>query len=247
VAARARQLAVRAGRPAPARRHEAATPALQLVVTPRAHVSSGAGIVEVSGDPEVPELPPLPEEVVVHRRLKSAFVDVDRLIDSLRADKLTGYLRAQSRGFEGILLFDRGELGLACFRGDTLVVGPPAGGMVRRAAAADGVLLDVVRVRSVTAEVLPRLLRGPARPVGFARFLILEELLAHLVEERIDAAVVVAGRADSGVVVVRGGRIDSAYTRLHPRPTATPEAVLRAAGEPAARVEILVAADAPAS
>jgi len=205
-------------------------------------VASGVGIVEVEAGPAAPDLPPLPEEVVVHRRLKSAFLDVQRLIDSLRADRHTGYVRAQSRDFEGVLLFDRGELGLACFRGDTLVVGPPAGALVREAAGADDVLIDVVRVRGVTSEMLPRLLREPPWPLGLGRFILLEELVAHLVEERTDAAVVVEGRADTAVVVVRDGRIDSAYTRLHPRPTTTLEWALAAARDPAARVGILPAA-----
>ena len=187
------------------------------------------------------ELPPLPEEVVVHRRLKSAFIDLDALVATLRVDRLTGYLRAQSRNFEGILLFTRGERGLSCYRGEEVVRGPRAGELVRRRASADDVLLDVVRVRAVTAEMLPHLFVGPSRRVGLARFVIIEELLAHLAEEGTEAAVAVTGRRDSGVVVVRGGRIDSAWTRLHPRPTASLDAVLGVAREPTARVEIVAA------
>jgi hypothetical protein len=187
------------------------------------------------------ELPPLPEEVVVHRRLKSAFIDLDALVASLRVDRLTGYLRAQSRNFEGILLFTRGERGLSCYRGEEVVRGPRAGEMVRRRASADDVLLDVVRVRAITAGMLPHLFVGPSRLVGFTRFVILEELLAHLAEEGTEAAVVVTGRRDCGVVVVRGGRIDSAWTRLHPRPATSLDLVLGVAREPTARVEIVAA------
>lgn len=190
---------------------------------------------------EVEELPPLPEEVVLHRRLKSTFIDLDALVASLRADRLTGYLRAQARGFEGVLLFARGERGLSCYRGDTVVTGPRAGELVRRRAAGDDVLIDVVRVRAVTAQMLPQLFLGPSQHVGFSRFVVVEELLAQLVEERTDAAVVVAGRRDCGVAMVRGGRIDSAWTRLHPRPQTSLEAVLVAGREPTARVEVVVA------
>ncbi len=197
----------------------------------------------VPARPVVPELPPLPEEVVVHRRLKSAFIDFDALIASLRVDRLTGYLRAQARDFEGILLFARGERGLSCFRGETVVTGPRAGELVRRRALEDDVLLDVVRVRSVTAGMLPRLFTGPARHVGFTRFLRVGELIGSLVDQRTDAVVMVSGRLDTGVAVVRGGRVDSAWTRLHPRPLTSLQVVLAAAPEPTARVEIFTASN----
>jgi len=191
----------------------------------------------------VEDLPPLPEEVVVHRRLKSAFVDFDALIATLRVDRLTGYLRAQARDFEGVLLFGRGERGLSSYRGDEVVIGPRAGELVRRRAAGDDVLLDVVRVRAVTAEMLPQLFAGRWQLVGISRFLLLDELLAHLAEERRDVAVMVTGFRDCGVAVVRGGRIDSAWTRLHPRPSVNLDAVLAVARERDARVEIVAAAD----
>jgi hypothetical protein len=187
----------------------------------------------------VEELPPLPEEVVVHRRLKSFFIDLDALVATLRVDRLTGYLRAQSKDFEGVLLFNRGERGLSCYRGEGIVSGPGAGELVRRRAAEDDVLLDVVRVRSVTAEMLPTLFVGRWEPVGVTRFVIVDQLLTHLAEQGGDATVVVTGVRDCGVVVVRGGRIDSAWTRLHPRPSANPDAVLLVAREPSARVDLV--------
>jgi hypothetical protein len=190
----------------------------------------------------VEDLPPLPEEVVVHRRLKSAFIDFDALVATLRADRLTGYLRAQARDFEGVLLFARGERGLSSYRGEEVVIGPRAGELVRQRAAGDDVLLDVVRVRAVTAEMLPQLFAGRSQVVGVTRFLLLDELLAHLVEEGSDVAVKVTGLRDCGVAVVRGGRIDSAWTRLHPRPLASLDAVLAVARERDARVEMIAAA-----
>jgi hypothetical protein len=208
------------------------TPSVSIA-TRRAPSPATATIVE--------ELPPLPEEVVVHRRLKSAFIDFDALVATLRVDRLTGYVRALARDFEGVLLFSRGERGLTCYRGDDVVTGPGAGELVRRRVAADDVRLDVVRVRAVTAEMLPQLFTGPARWVGVSRFLILEEYLAHLAEEGCDAAVMVTGFRDCGVAVVRGGRLDSAWTRLHPRPAATADAVIGVARDPNARVEILAA------
>ena len=114
---------------------------------------------------------------------------------------------------------------------------------MRRRAAGDDVLLDVVRVRAVTAEMLPQLFAGRWQLVGISRFLLLDELLAHLAEERRDVAVMVTGFRDCGVAVVRGGRIDSAWTRLHPRPSANLDAVLAVARERDARVEIVAAAD----
>jgi hypothetical protein len=204
-----------------------------VAATPRPPAPATATLIE--------DLPPLPEEVVVHRRLKSAFIDLDALVATLRVDRLTGYLRAQSRDFEGILLFTRGERGLSCYRGDSVVSGPRAGELVRRRAAGDDVLLDVVRVRTITAEMLPHLFVGPSQQVGFARFVIVEPLIAHLAEEGRDAVVMVTGYRDCGVVVVRAGRIDSAWTRLHPRPAASLDAVLAVAREPTARIEILAA------
>lgn len=188
----------------------------------------------------VPELPPLPEEVVVHRRLKSVFIELDALIASLRADRLTGYLRAQAKDFEGVLFFTRGERGLSCYRGDQGVVsGLGAGELVRRRAAGDDALLDVVRVRAITAEMLPNLFTGRWEPVGVTRFVIVEQLLGHLAEQGIDATVVVTGVLDCGVAVLRGGRIDSAWTRLHPRPLATPDLVFAVARELTARVDLV--------
>jgi hypothetical protein len=191
----------------------------------------------------VPDLPPLPEEVVVYRRLKSAFVDFDALVATLRVERLTGYLRAQARDFEGVLLFSRGERGLGSYRGDEIVTGPRAGELVRSRAAGDDVLLDVVRVRAVTAAMLPQLFMGRPELVGTTRFLLVDEFLAHLAEVRRDAAVMVTGFRDCGVAVVRGGRIDSAWTRLHPRPSASLDAVLAVARERDARVEIVAAAE----
>ena len=190
----------------------------------------------------VEDLPPLPEEVVVHRRLKSAFIDFDALVATLRADRLTGYLRAQARDFEGVLLFARGERGLGSYRGDEIVIGPRAGELVRRRAAGDDVLLDVVRVRPVTAEMLPQLFGGRPQLVGVTRFLRVDEFLAHLVDEGGDVVVKVTGFRDCGVAVVRSGRIDSAWTRLHPRPSTSLDAVLAVARERDARVELVAPA-----
>lgn len=216
--------------PSPA---EAATPAATPAL--RQPAAATAKLVE--------DLPPLPEEVVVYRRLKSAFIDFDALVATLRVDRLTGYLRAQARDFEGVLLFARGERGLSSHRGDEIITGPRAGELVRSRAAGDDVLLDVVRVRAVTAAMLPQLFVGRSELLGVSRFLLLDELLAHLAEEGRDVAVRVTGFRDCGVAVVRGGRIDSAWTRLHPRPSANPEAVLAVAREPDARVEIVAAGD----
>lgn len=188
----------------------------------------------------VPELPPLPEEVVVHRRLKSVFIDLDALVATLRIERLTGYLRAQAKDFEGVLFFSRGERGLSAYRGDEGVVsGPGAGELVRRRAAGDDALLDVVRVRAITAEMLPSLFMGRWEPVGVTRFVIVEQMLAHLAEQGADATVVVTGALDCGVAVVRGGRIDSAWTRLHPRPSPLPDLVLAVARELTARVDLV--------
>ncbi|HEX6493650.1 MAG TPA: hypothetical protein VF112_09070, partial [Candidatus Dormibacteraeota bacterium] len=175
--------------------------------------------------------------------LKSAFVDFDALVATLRADRLTGYLRAQARDFEGVLLFSRGERGLSSYRGDELVIGPRAGELVRQRAAGDDVLLDVVRVRAVTAEMLPRLFGGRSQLMGFTRFLRIDGLLAHLVEGGRDAVVKVTGFRDCAVAVVRGGRIDSAWTRLHPRPSTSLDFVLAVARERDARVELVAAAE----
>jgi hypothetical protein len=164
-------------------------------------------------------------------------------VATLRVERLTGYLRAQARDFEGVLLFARGERGLGSYRGDEIVTGPRAGELVRGRAGGDDVLLDVVRVRAVTAAMLPQLFTGRSQLLGISRFLVLDDLLAHLAEERRDVAVKVTGFRDCGVAVVRGGRIDSAWTRLHPRPSVSLDAVLAVARERDARVEIVAAAE----
>jgi hypothetical protein len=167
------------------------------------------------------ELYPLPAGKPIYEGLKSAFVDFPKLLRTLDTDKLTGYVRLEGPGFNGVLLLHDGHVLESLFSDGTLTQGETV----------------VALAQLLTARPLFTGLLG--------RFVNFEQLLEYLSEEKVDGSVVVAGGTETGVILLRKGALHGAYTHSQRDLQESPLAVNRLAAERPARIEVKAGAGAP--
>jgi hypothetical protein len=192
------------------------------------------------------ELYPLPAGKPIYEGLKSAFVDFPKLLRTLDTDKLTGYVRLEGPGFNGVLLLHDGHVLESLFSDGTLTQGETAFQHLRRRMERGEGLLDVIELSGETVVALAQLLT--ARPLFtglLGRFVNFEQLLEYLSEEKVDGSVVVAGGTETGVILLRKGALHGAYTHSQRDLQESPLAVNRLAAERPARIEVKAGAGSP--
>src|SRR5438445_3969287 len=80
-----------------------------------------AAIEAPTAEAPTTELYPLPVGKLVYESLKTAFVDFPKLLRSLSADRLTGYLRLTGQASRGMILFYQGSLIESFYDGGAVV------------------------------------------------------------------------------------------------------------------------------
>jgi Domain of unknown function (DUF4388) len=211
------------------------TPPVALPVTPPV-----AGPVASPVAAAAPgRLYPLPSGTPLCAGLSSDLVDLDRLMRTLEGDRLTGYLRLQTRDFTGVLLLAQGRILEAWCGPETPLLGGDALQQLRRRMDAGDGRLMIVELSPEAVVALTQLVIAPPLATGLlGRFVDFHQLLQYLGEERFDGSVMVESGAETGVVLLFQGGLVGAYTASEPDLNPSPLPIGRLATHHPAHIEV---------
>jgi hypothetical protein len=222
--------------PAPAPVSERTVVSPQPAPTPQPAAQEG---------PPATELYPLPVGKLVYESLKTAFVDFPKLLRSLSADRLTGYLRLTGQASRGMILFYQGSLIESFYDGGAVVTtGRTAFSLFKNDVDRGEGSMDVIELSPEVVTAIYQLLTAPTILQGLlARFVDVRALLQYLQEERIHGSLLVRAPEEMGIVLLRDGQILGAFTRGQPLLMQDPELVTRLCADPKTRIEVKAVAD----
>lgn len=234
--------------PAPAPAAPAAPVSPTSPVSERAVVSAQPALAPQAAPQEGPpatELYPLPVGKLVYESLKTAFVDFPKLLRSLSADRLTGYLRLTGQASRGMILFYQGSLIESFYDGGAVVTtGRTAFSLFKNDVDRGEGSMDVIELSSEVVTAIYQLLTAPTILQGLmARFVDVRALLQYLQEEKIHGSLLVRAPEEMGIVLLRDGQLLGAFTRGQPQLVTDPEIVTRLCSEPKTRIEVKAVAD----
>ncbi|GAC1482786.1 MAG: hypothetical protein PVSMB9_08570 [Candidatus Dormibacteria bacterium] len=191
------------------------------------------------------ELYPLPVGKLVYESLKTAFVDFPKLLRSLSADRLTGYLRLTGQSSRGMILFYQGSLIESFYDGGAVVTtGRTAFSLFKNDVDRGEGSMDVIELTPEVVTAIYQLLTAPTILQGLlARFVDVRALLGYLQEEQLHGSLLVRAPEEMGIVLLRGGALLGAFTRGQPQLVQDPEIVTRLCADPKTRIEVKAVAD----
>ena len=191
------------------------------------------------------ELYPLPVGKLVYESLKTAFVDFPKLLRSLSADHLTGYLRLSGQSSRGMILFYQGSLIESFYDGGAVVTtGRTAFSLFKNDVDRGEGSMDVIELTPEVVTGIYQLLTAPTILQGLlARFVDVRALLEYLQEEQLHGSLLVRAPDEMGIVLLRGGTMLGAFTRGQPQLVQDPEIVTRLCTDPKTRIEVKAVAD----
>jgi hypothetical protein len=233
-----------AAAPAPAAQ---AAPAAAPPVSERPGVSQPpAAQPQPQAEEVVPtELYPLPVGKLVYESLKTAFVDFPKLLRSLSADRLTGYLRLTGSASRGMILFYQGSLIESFYDGGAVVsTGRTAFSLFKNDVDRGEGSMDVIELSSEVVTAIYQLLTAPTILQGLlARFVDIRALLQYLQEEKIHGSLLVRAPDEMGIVLLRDGQLLGAFTGGQPQLVQDPEIVTKLCADSKTRIEVKAVAD----
>ena len=191
------------------------------------------------------ELYPLPVGKLVYESLKTAFVDFPKLLRSLSADRLTGYLRLSGSASRGMILFYQGSLIESFYDGGAVVsTGRTAFSLFKNDVDRGEGSMDVIELSSEVVTAIYQLLTAPTILQGLlARFVDIRALLQYLQEEKIHGSLLVRAPDEMGIVLLRDGQLLGAFTRGQPQLVQDPEIVTKLCADSKTRIEVKAVAD----
>jgi Domain of unknown function (DUF4388) len=239
---------------APARVAPAPAPVAQAAPAPAPHVSERPVVSQQpASQPQPPaeetppptELYPLPVGKLVYESLKTAFVDFPKLLRSLSADRLTGYLRLTGQASRGMILFYQGSLIESFYDGGAVVsTGRTAFSLFKNDVDRGEGSMDVIELSAEVVTAIYQLLTAPTILQGLlARFVDIRALLQYLQEEKIHGSLLVRAPDEMGIVLLRDGQLLGAFTRGQPQLVQDPEIVTRLCADAKTRIEVKAVAD----
>ena len=234
--------------PTPASPASPASPAPPAPVSERTVVSPQPAPqppVAPQEGPPATELYPLPVGKLVYESLKTAFVDFPKLLRSLSADRLTGYLRLTGQASRGMILFYQGSLIESFYDGGAVVTtGRTAFSLFKNDVDRGEGSMDVIELTPEVVTAIYQLLTAPTILQGLlARFVDIRALLQYLQEERIHGSLLVRAPEEMGIVLLRDGQLLGAFTRGQPQLVQDPEIVTRLCADSKTRIEVKAVAD----
>lgn len=235
-------------RPAPAPAPAPAPPSAPPV-SERAVVSAQPAVSPQPAQPQegppATELYPLPVGKLIYESLKTAFVDFPKLLRSLSADRLTGYLRLTGQASRGMILFYQGSLIESFYDGGAVVsTGRTAFSLFKNDVDRGEGSMDVIELSPEVVTAIYQLLTAPTILQGLmARFVDVRALLQYLQEEKIHGSLLVRAPEEMGIVLLRDGQLLGAFTRGQPQLMQDPELVTRLCADSKTRIEVKAVAD----
>jgi hypothetical protein len=191
------------------------------------------------------ELYPLPVGRLVYESLKTAFVDFPKLLRSLSADRLTGYLRLTGQASRGMILFYQGSLIESFYDGGAVVTtGRTAFTLYKNDVDRGEGTMDVIDLSPEVVTAIYQLLTAPTILQGLlARFVDVKALLEYLQEEQLHGSLLARAPDEMGIIMLRGGHLLGAFTRSQPQLSAQADVVLALCKDPRTRIEVKAVAD----
>jgi len=191
------------------------------------------------------ELYPLPVGRLIYESLKTAFVDFPKLLRSLGADRLTGYLRLTGQASRGMILFYQGSLIESFYDGGAVVTtGRTAFTLYKNDVDRGEGTMDVIDLSPEVVTAIYQLLTAPTILQGLlARFVDVKALLEYLQEEQLHGSLLCRAPDEMGIIMLRGGHLLGAFTRSQPQLSAQADVVLALCKDPRTRIEVKAVAD----
>jgi hypothetical protein len=215
--------------------------------TERQVIGPAATPAQPSPSEQVPttELYPLPVGKLVYESLKTAFVDFPKLLRSLSADRLTGYLRLSGEASRGMILFYQGSLIESFYDGGAVVsTGRTAFSLFKNDVDRGEGNMDVIELSAEVVTAIYQLLTAPTILQGLlARFVDVKALLEYLQDEQIHGSLLVRAPEEMGIILLRGGRLLGAFTRGQPELVQQADVVIKLCTDPKTRIEVKAVAD----
>ncbi|HVD01371.1 MAG TPA: hypothetical protein VNG93_09530 [Candidatus Dormibacteraeota bacterium] len=191
----------------------------------------------------------VPTGAPLYESLSARLIAYDRLVSTLGRGGYSGYVRILGPGVNGILLFRTGKMIDCLWRGpDQLRKNEEAETAARNLLDSGEAVVDVVDLQAELVDSLHHLASGASTyPEMFASWVNLEGLVAFLKERAFSGTISVKAKDGGGVLMLRQGELDGAFT-TESRELSTEETeVLALASDPLARIEVRSATDpAPA-
>jgi hypothetical protein len=189
----------------------------------------------------------VPTGAPLYESLSARFIAYDRLVTTLGRGGYSGYVRVLGPGVNGILLFRNGKMIDCLWRGrDQLRKNEEAEMSARSLLDSGEAVVDVVDLQAELVDSLHHLASGATTyPEMFASWVNLDGLLTFLKERSFSGTISVKAKDGGGVLMLRSGELDGAFT-THSRELSTEETdVLALAADPEARIEVRSATDTP--
>ena len=235
-----------ASAPAPvAERQVISQPVAPGAAGPAPAGGGAAGASQPAAELPTTELYPLPVGKLVYESLKTAFVDFPKLLRSLSADRLTGYLRLTGQASRGMILFYLGNLIESFYDGGAVVsTGRTAFTLFKNDVDRGEGSMDVIELSPEVVTAIYQLLTAPTILQGLlARFVDVRALLGYLQDEQIHGSLLVRSPDEMGIVLLRGGTLLGAFTRGQPQLVQNADLVTRLCEDPKTRIEVKAVAD----
>jgi hypothetical protein len=188
----------------------------------------------------------VPTGAPLYESLSARLIAYDRLVSTLGRGGYSGYVRIVGPGVNGILLFRNGKMIDCLWRGrDQLRKSNEEAETNARSLLESGeAVVDVVDLQPELVDSLHHLASGAATyPEMFASWVNLEGLVSFLKQRGFSGTISVKAEAGGGVLMLRSGELDGAFT-THSRELSSDEKdVLQLASDPEARIEVRSATD----
>lgn len=173
----------------------------------------------------------------------TAFIDIDRLLRTVEAEALTGFVRVEGPDFDALVVLVVGRIVAGRFNDERVGELDRIGDVLRclswRSARGDG-RVTVVGLDDDRAEAATELLTGSSLVGGLrGRFADLDGLLDYLGEVAAAATLVVEGRGGTAVVLFDAGRVRRTFVGERSILGRLPAGVRALAGDPEARIEVV--------
>jgi len=186
------------------------------------------------------QLLPLPEGQPLARSIRSDYVALDRVLESLSRDGHTGYLRLHGEDLNGAVLMEGGAVVQTLFDAAPVVItGSRAMALVREAVEAGRGMIDVAGLSTELVAGVYQMLTAPTLYSRlYTRFIDMAQLVAQLSDDEMSGCILVSNREERGVVLLREGRVLAAYTSFDRDPRPSAEMLLRLCNDPNTEIEV---------
>jgi hypothetical protein len=185
----------------------------------------------------------VPSGAPLYESLSARFIAFDRMISTLGQGGYSGYVRVLGPGVNGILLFRNGKM-IDCLwrdRGE-LSQGEPAEARARSLMDSGEAVVDIVDLQAELVDSLHHLASGAASyPEMYASWVNFKGLVEFLKERAFTGTVSIKSSSGGGVLMLRHGELDGAFTTGSRELSADDAEVLELAADPEARIEVRTA------